>query len=46
MHRKQMYTLINSVSNEVLVKTEIVQEDLTGVVDLGTKIFNTNTLDN
>lgn len=42
----QIYTLINSVSKEVLGKTDIVQEDLTGIVDLGTEVFNQNALDN
>lgn len=46
MEVKQIYTLINSVSNEVLGKTDIVQEDLTGVVDLGTEVFNANAVDN
>lgn len=46
MEVKQIYTLINSVSNEVLGKTDIVQEDLTGVVDLGTEVFNQNAVDN
>ena len=43
---KQIYTLINSVSSEVLGKTDIVQEDLTGVVDMGTEVFNQNAVDN
>lgn len=43
---EQIYTLINKVSNEVLGKTGIVQEDLTGVVDLGTEIFNASAADN
>ena len=46
MEVKQIYTLINSVSGEVLGKTDIVQEDLTGVVDLGTEVFNQNAVDN
>lgn len=46
MEVKQIYTLINSVSNEVLGKTDIVSEDLTGVVDLGTEVFNANAVDN
>lgn len=46
MEVKQIYTLINSVSGEVLGKTDIVQEDLTGVVDLGTQVFNANAVDN
>lgn len=46
MEVKQIYTLINSVSKEVLGKTDIVQEDLTGIVDLGTEVFNQNAVDN
>lgn len=46
MEVNQIYTLINSVSGEVLGKTAIVQEDLTGVVDLGTEVFNANAVDN
>lgn len=46
MEVKQIYELINKVSGEVLGKTDIVAEDLTGVVDLGTEIFNQNAVDN
>lgn len=46
MEVKQIYKLINSVSDEVLGKTDIVLEDLTGVVDLGTEVFNANAVDN
>lgn len=46
MEVKQIYTLINSVSNEVLGKTDIVAEDLAGIVDLGTEVFNQNAVDN
>lgn len=46
MEVKKIYTLINSVSKEVLGKTDIVQEDLTGIVDLGTEVFNQNAVDN
>lgn len=46
MEVKQIYSLINSVSGEVLGKTDIVAEDLTGVVDLGTEVFNQNAVDN
>lgn len=45
MEVKQIYTLINSVSNEVLGNSAIVKEDLTGVVDLGTEVFNQNAVD-
>lgn len=46
MEVKQIYTLINSVSSEVLGKTDIVTEDLTGIVDLGKEVFNQNAVDN
>ena len=46
MDVKQIYKLINSVSGEVLGKTNIVNEDLTGIVDLGTEVFNQNAVDN
>lgn len=46
MEVKQIYTLINSVSGEVLGKTDIVTEDLTGIVDLGQEVFNQNAVDN
>ena len=46
MEVKQIYTLINSVSGEVLGRTDIVSEDLTGIVDLGTEVFNQNAVDN
>lgn len=46
MDVKQIYTLINSVSGEVLGKTGIVTEDLTGIVDLGKEVFNQNAVDN
>lgn len=46
MDVKRIYTLINSVSGEVLGKTDIVTEDLTGIVDLGKEVFNQNALDN
>lgn len=46
MEVKQIYELINSVSSEVLGKADLVQEDLTGIVDLGNEIFNQNAVDN
>lgn len=46
MEVKQIYTLINSVSGEVLGRTDIVAEDLTDIVDLGTEVFNQNAVDN
>lgn len=46
MEVKQIYTLINSVSSEVLGRTDIVTEDLTGLVDLGKEVFNQSAVDN
>lgn len=46
MEVKQIYTLMNSVSQEVLGKTDLVQEDLTGIVDMGKEVFNQNAIDN
>lgn len=46
MEVKQIYALINSVSKEVLGNSELVSEDLTGLVDLGNEVFNQNAVDN
>lgn len=46
MEVKQIYTLMNSVSQEVLGKTDLVKDDLTGIVDMGTEVFNQNAIDN
>lgn len=46
MQVKQIYQLLNSVTKEVLGSTELVNEDLTGLVDLGTEVFNQNAVDN
>lgn len=46
MEVKKIYTIINSVSKEVLGKTDIVTEDLTGIVDLGKEVFNQSAVDN
>lgn len=46
MNVKQIYQIIKSVSNEVLGKSDIVQDDLTGIVDLGTEVFNQSAVDN
>ena len=37
---------MNSVSQEVLGKTDLVHEDLTGIVDMGAEVFNQNAIDN
>lgn len=45
MEVKQIYSLMNSVTEEVIGKNDIVKEDLTNVVDVGTEIFNANAVD-
>lgn len=46
MEVKQIYAIVNAVSGEVLGKTDIVKDDLTGIVDLGTEVFNQSAVDN
>lgn len=46
MEVTQIYSLMNAVSKEVLGTTALVKEDLTGIVDMGTAVFNQNALDN
>ena len=43
---KQIYTLMNTVTGEVLGKSDIVAEDLSNVVDVGTAVFNAGAIDN
>lgn len=43
---KQIYELMNTVTGEVLGKTDLVEEDLSNVVDVGTEVFNASAVDN
>lgn len=45
MEVKQVYTLMNTVTQEVLGESAIVNEDLSNVVDIGTQIFNAEAVD-
>lgn len=45
MEVKQIYNLVNTITNELLGST-IVKEDLSNVVDVGNSIFNANKADN
>lgn len=45
MEIKQIATMMNSVTNEVLGTTDIVKEDLSNIVDVGTQIFNAGAVD-
>lgn len=46
MNVNQIYTLVNDVTNEVLGKNDLINENLSNVIDLGTEIFNQNAVDN
>lgn len=46
MKVEQIYNLMNSVTKEILGKSDIVAEDLSNVVDIGTEIFNASAVDN
>ena len=45
MEVKQIYTLINTVTEEVLGKSALVAEDLGNIVDVGTEIFNASAME-
>lgn len=45
MEVKQIYNLVNTITNELL-GSAIVKEDLSNVVDVGNSIFNANKVDN
>lgn len=46
MEVKQIYDLMNTVTSEVLGKSDVVAEDLQNIVDVGTEIFNASAVDN
>ena len=46
MDIRQIYDLMNTVTGEVLGTENVVAEDLSNVVDIGTQIFNQNAVDN
>lgn len=46
MEVTQIYSLVNTVTGEVLGKSDLVAEDLSNVVDVGTEIVNAAAVDN
>lgn len=42
----QIYTLMNTVTGEILGKSDIVAEDLSNVVDIGKELFSNSDVDN
>ena len=45
MEVKQIATIMNSITNEILGTQNIVSEDLSNIVDVGTQIFNADAVD-
>lgn len=45
MEMKQIYELVNAATSETLGKTDLVAEDLSNLVDVGTEVFNQNSMD-
>lgn len=46
MQVKQIYTIMNSITSEMLGKTDLVNEDLTNIVDVGTELLSNTSVDN
>ena len=46
MKVEQIYSLMYNVTSEILGKTELLKEDFSNVVDVGTEIFNSADVDN
>lgn len=45
MDVKQVYTLVNGATSEVLGESAVLNEDLSNVVDIGEQVLNANALD-
>lgn len=41
----QIHTLVNTATSEVLGQSDVVKEDLSNIVDVGTQIFNAEAVD-
>ena len=46
MDVKQIYNLLNTITEEITGRSDIVSEDLSNIVDVGTTIFNATDVDN
>ena len=46
MKVEQIHVLINSITGELLGKENVLQEDLSNVVDVGTELFDSTSVDN
>lgn len=43
---QQIYTLMNTVTSEIMGKSDVVKEDLSNVVDVGKELFSNTDVDN
>lgn len=46
MNVNQIYSILNSVTSEILGKTNLISEDLSNLTDLGNEVFNNTSMDN
>lgn len=46
MKVNQIYSIVNSITSEVTGKTDIVNEDLSNIVDVGKEVFDSTSVDN
>lgn len=46
MQVKQIHTIINNITKEILGKTDLVNEDLSNIVDVGKTLFEDTSVDN
>ena len=46
MKVKQIYSIVNDITGEILGKTDLVKEDLSNIVDVGKEIFDSTSVDN
>ena len=46
MKAEQIYSLVNNITKELLGKEDLLQEDLSNVVDVGTELFDNTSIDN
>lgn len=46
MEVKQIYEYVNNATKEILGTSDLITEDLSNIVDVGTAVFNANAVDN
>lgn len=46
MEVKQIFTLVNDITSEIIGKTDLVKEDLSNIVDVGKELFTASDVDN